>query len=61
MRDTCVNSTITVNLSSQANEIYTVSNVFNVERDQRYTVNVTYTIGEKYTLTDSTNFSEHIH
>ena len=59
MGDTHVNST-TVNISSPVDEIYTFSIVFNVERDQHYTVNVTYTIEENYTFNDLlTTFSEH--
>ncbi len=59
MGDTRVNST-TVNISSPVDEIYTVSNVFTVERDQQYTVNVTYIIEEKHIFNDLlTNFSEH--
>ena len=57
MGNTRVNST-TVNISSPVDEIYTVSNEFIVERDQHYTVNVTYTIEEKHIFTDSTNFTE---
>ncbi len=47
-------------LVDPVDEIYTVSNVFGVERDPHYTVNVTYIIEEKYTFNDLlTNFSEH--